>query len=131
MNIINNQNQISSHDHCEFFNIDENDPILEALENLDFKSIAESSEIKTMNVLNYFFYECSSIDEEGIDISFGARYDNSFISIDKCDNEYEDSISLSWYIGYLPSDDHEEQLEKIRSEVLPELINKLIQLNLN
>lgn len=69
------------------------------------------------------------MEEDYIVITFEAKFDNSAKSIVK--NMDDKKVSFSWLRNYTPTDNYGEQLEKIRNEVIPELINKFILLALD
>lgn len=128
MNIINYQSSILPHEHCEFFCVDD-DTINKELEKIDFKALVENKKIREMEILNYFIYLENCVEEDYIVITFEAKFDNSAISIIR--NMVDNDVSFSWLKNYTPSNNHGEQLEKLRNEVMPELINKFIQLALD
>ncbi len=99
----------------------------EQLSEINFAELVKKSGLKDMVLASYYKFSDVYESEDNITIIFDARYDNSSIRVVSDKDTY---VQIFWCAGY-KYDDKELQdtiSYKIEEEIIPELIEKLINL---
>lgn len=109
---------------CESFVIEDSDPFYAQITNIDFEELIKNPKLKELVIADY--YKFHSVDDSSeIIITFSARYDNSSIEVIWENWEEEPvSVSFNWHTPTI----NETEIDVIQSDVLPDLVNKLLSL---
>jgi len=132
MKIINYSESTSPSHHAEFFCLDQNQFVYDLIMKLDFKSIAESEEVRNLSICNYYQNTENEITAIEVEITFEAKFDSSCIMVNKALDDCEDPISFCWCTNYpiVCEEKHREMLSKIQNEVIPELVEQLLKIEI-
>lgn len=99
----------------------------EQLSEINFVELVKNSKFKDMTLASYYMFSDIYESENNITIIFDARYDNSSIRVIVDKDEY---VQIFWCAGYKYDDKelHDNISYKIEEDIIPELIEKLINL---